>query len=172
MNESDIFETNSCDTKDENTSSNSNNEDVVEEIKTKTKKQRKPLTEERKAILRANLKAGREKSIETRKRNKQLKALEKEEKIKEQDDKLLKALELKRNKKNNESSLLQQIADLKKKIKEQEEPKEEPKKEEPKEEPKKEEPKQEPKKEEPKQEPKKSQSQKNKNLYNIMRGIR
>ena len=76
-------------------------------------KKRKPLTEERKQMLRDNLKRGREKSMETRRRNRELKKIENEEKIKLQDEKLLKSLELKRNKKNNENTLLEQIENLK-----------------------------------------------------------
>lgn len=186
MNESEIFETksNEFDKQDNSDSEEVVSDNVVEEIKevkTKTKKGRKPLSDERKAVLRENLKRGREKSIETRKRNRELKALEKEEKIKAQDDKLLKALELKRNKKNNETSLLEQIADLKKKleekekkpIKEEKEPQAQAKQSEPKSQPKSQ-PKSEPKPlaSKPIPIPQISQAQKNKNLYKMMRGIR
>ena len=73
MNESEIFETKSNEFDNQDNSDNEEvvSDNVVEEIKeVKTKKGRKPLSEERKALLRENLKKGREKSIETRKRNK------------------------------------------------------------------------------------------------------
>ena len=86
----------------------------------KEKKGRKPLSDERKAQLRENLKKGREKSLETRKKNRELKKIQKEKKEAEDEELLLKNLEKKKNSKKDQSVLLEEIAVLKAKLAEQE----------------------------------------------------
>ena len=85
--------------------------------KTKTKRK---LTDEQKEVLKERLKLAREKSLETRRKNRELKNIEKDRINSENEEKILKSLESKRNKKNNEKGLMDQIATLKQKIKEQE----------------------------------------------------
>ena len=88
--------------------------EIVKPIK--EKKGRKPLSDERKQQLRDNLKRGREKSLETRKKNRELKKIQKEKKEAEDEELLLKTLEKKKNSKKDQSVLLEEISVLKAKL--------------------------------------------------------
>jgi len=85
-------------------------------------KRSKPISEEHRAILLDNLARGRAKALETRRKNAQLKKIERDEKISEKEEKLLSALNKKKDKSRNNDDLLKKIADLENKLKEKEAP--------------------------------------------------
>ena len=74
---------------------------------------------EHREILLANLAKGREKALETRRKNAQLRKIDREEKMNEKEEKLLSALQKKKNKTKGNEDLLSEIAELKKQIKKQ-----------------------------------------------------
>ena len=137
-----IFEKSDLDTEyDKILDDSDNEEDVVPELKPiikKTKtikddidetivkvdkrkgKRSKPISEEHRAILLDNLARGRAKALETRRKNAQLKKIERDEKISEKEEKLLTALNKKKDKSRNNDDLLKKIADLENKLKEKE----------------------------------------------------
>ena len=84
-------------------------------------RKKRELTDDQREALKERLKLAREKSLESRRKNKELKKIEKERLESENEDKILKALELKRDKKKNEKTLLDEIAELKLKLKQKEE---------------------------------------------------
>ena len=136
-----IFEKSDLDTEyDKILDDSDNEEDVVPELKPIIKKKTikdnidepivkvdkrkgkrsKPISEEHRAILLDNLARGRAKALETRRKNAQLKKIERDEKISEKEEKLLSALNKKKDKSRNNDDLLKKIADLENKLKEKE----------------------------------------------------
>ena len=140
-----IFEKSDLDTEYDkilDDSDNEEQEDIVPEIKPLIKKKTikddidepivkvdkrkgkrsKPISEEHRAILLDNLARGRAKALETRRKNAQLKKIERDEKISEKEERLLSALNKKKDKSRNNDDLLKKIADLENKLKEKEAP--------------------------------------------------
>ena len=136
-----IFEKSELDTEyDKILDDSDNEEDVVPELKPIIKKKTikddidetivkvdkrkgkrsKPISEEHRAILLDNLARGRAKALETRRKNAQLKKIERDEKMNEKEEKLLTALNKKKDKSRNNDDLLKKIADLENKLKEKE----------------------------------------------------
>jgi len=136
-----IFEKSELDTEyDKILDDSDNEEDVVPELKPIIKKKTikddidetivkvdkrkgkrsKPISEEHRAILLDNLARGRAKALETRRKNAQLKKIERDEKLNEKEEKLLTALNKKKDKSRNNDDLLKKIADLENKLKEKE----------------------------------------------------
>jgi len=94
-------------------------EPIVKKDKRKGKRS-KPISEEHRARLVDNLARGRAKALETRRKNAQLKKIEKEQKMDEKEEKLLNALNKKKQKAQGSDDLLKKIADLEKRLLEKE----------------------------------------------------
>jgi hypothetical protein len=94
-------------------------EPIVKKDKRKGKRS-KPISEEHRARLVDNLARGRAKALETRRKNAQLKKIEKEQKMDEKEEKLLNALNKKKQKSQGSDDLLKKIADLEKRLLEKE----------------------------------------------------
>ena len=84
-------------------------------------RKKRELTDAQREALRERLKLAREKSLESRRKNRELKRIEKERLENENEEKILKSLELKRDKKKSEKSLMDEIAELRLKLKQKEE---------------------------------------------------
>ena len=91
-------------------------EEPVVKIDKRRGKRKKPISEEQRQRLCDNLARGRAKALETRRKNAQLKKIEKEDKINEKEEKLLIALNKKKNKSRDNDDLLKKIADLEKRL--------------------------------------------------------
>ena len=138
-----IFEKSDLDTEYDkilDDSDNEEDEDVVSELKPLLKKKTikddieepivkvdkrkgkrsKPISEQHRAILLDNLKRGRAKALETRRKNAQLKKIERDEQMNDKEERLLSALNKKKDKSRNNDDLLKKIADLENKLKEKE----------------------------------------------------
>ena len=96
-------------------------EPIVKKDKRRGKRS-KPISEEQRKRLCDNLARGRAKALETRRKNAQLKKIEKEQKMDEKEEKLLNALNKKKEKSQGNDDLLKKIADLEKKLLEKESP--------------------------------------------------
>ena len=94
-------------------------EPIVKKDKRKGKRS-KPISDEHRARLVDNLARGRQKALETRRKNAQLKKIEKEQKMDEKEEKLLNALNKKKQKSQGNDDLLKKIADLEKRLLEKE----------------------------------------------------
>ena len=94
-------------------------EPIVKKDKRKGKRS-KPISEEQRKRLCDNLARGRAKALETRRKNAQLKKIEKEQKMDEKEEKLLNALNKKKQKAQGSDDLLKKIADLEKRLLEKE----------------------------------------------------
>ena len=94
-------------------------EPIVKKDKRKGKRS-KPISEEHRARFVDNLARGRAKALETRRKNAQLKKIEKEQKMDEKEEKLLNALNKKKQKAQGSDDLLKKIADLEKRLLEKE----------------------------------------------------
>ena len=94
-------------------------EPIVKQDKRRGKRT-KPISDEHRAILLDNLARGRAKALETRRKNAQLKKIERDEKISEKEEKLLTALNKKKDKSRNNEDLLKKIAELESKLKDKE----------------------------------------------------
>lgn len=94
-------------------------EPIVKKDKRKGKRS-KPISEEHRARLVDNLARGRAKALETRRKNAQLKKIEKEQKMDEKEEKLLNALNKKKQKSQGSDDLLKKIAYLEKRLLEKE----------------------------------------------------
>ena len=77
-------------------------------------------TQEQKDKLVANLAKGRAKSLETRRRNRELKKIEKETKLNGDEKLILESLQKKKNKSKDSNELLDKISELQKKLDEKE----------------------------------------------------
>jgi len=95
-------------------------EEPIEKIDKRRGKRKKPITEEQRKRLCDNLARGRAKALETRRKNAQLKKIEKEDKLNEKEEKLLNALNKKKDKSRDNDDLLKKIADLEKRLSEKE----------------------------------------------------
>ena len=95
-------------------------EEPIEKIDKRRGKRKKPISEEQRQRLCDNLARGRAKALETRRKNAQLKKIEKEEKLNEKEEKLLTALNKKKDKSRDNDDLLKKIADLEKRLSEKE----------------------------------------------------
>jgi len=94
-------------------------EPIVKKDKRRGKRS-KPISEEQRKRLCDNLARGRAKALETRRKNAQLKKIEKEQKMEEKEEKLLNALNKKKQKSQGNDDLLKKIADLEKRLLEKE----------------------------------------------------
>ena len=83
-------------------------------------KRKNPISEKQKAILLDNLARGREKALETRRKNAELRRIEREQKMSDKDELILESLNKRKLKQKSNDQLLQQITDLENKLKEQE----------------------------------------------------
>ena len=90
-------------------------EPIVKKDKRRGKRS-KPISEEQRKRLCDNLARGRAKALETRRKNAQLKKIEKEQKMDEKEEKLLNALNKKKQKSQGNDDLLKKIADLEKRL--------------------------------------------------------
>lgn len=95
-------------------------EEPVVKVDKRRGKRKKPISEEQRQRLCDNLARGRAKALETRRKNAQLKKIEKEDKLNEKEEKLLNALNKKKDKSRDNDDLLKKIADLEKKLLEKE----------------------------------------------------
>ena len=95
-------------------------EEPIEKIDKRRGKRKKPISEEQRKRLCDNLARGRAKALETRRKNAQLKKIEKEDKLNEKEEKLLNALNKKKDKSRDNDDLLKKIADLEKRLSEKE----------------------------------------------------
>ena len=95
-------------------------EEPVVKIDKRRGKRKKPISDEQRARLCDNLARGRTKALETRRKNAQLKKIEKEQKMDEKEEKLLHALNKKKQKSQGNDDLLKKIADLERKLLEKE----------------------------------------------------
>jgi len=101
-------------------------EPAIEEEKSEAKidrrkgKSKRVLTPEQKAKLVENLAKGRAKSLETRRRNRELKKIEKDSKITNDEKIILDSLKKKENKSKSNNELLDKIAELQNKLNEKE----------------------------------------------------
>ena len=95
-------------------------EEPIEKIDKRRGKRKNKISEEQRQRLCDNLARGRAKALETRRKNAQLKKIEKEEKLNEKEEKLLTALNKKKDKSRDNDDLLKKIADLEKKLLEKE----------------------------------------------------
>ena len=91
-------------------------EEPVVKIDKRRGKRKKPISDEQRQRLCDNLARGRAKALETRRKNAQLKKIEKEDKLNEKEEKLLNALNKKKDKSRDNDDLLKKIADLEKKL--------------------------------------------------------
>lgn len=94
-------------------------EPIVKKDKRKGKRT-KPISDEQRKRLCDNLARGRAKALETRRKNAQLKKIEREQKMDEKEEKLLNALNKKKQKSQGNDDLLKKIADLEKRLLEKE----------------------------------------------------
>ena len=97
--------------------------EIVEPIEKKDKrkgKRTKPISDVQRKRLCDNLARGRAKALETRRKNAQLRKIEKEQKMDEKEEKLLHALNKKKQKSQGNDDLLKKIADLEKRLLEKE----------------------------------------------------
>ena len=94
-------------------------EPIVKKDKRKGKRT-KPISDEQRKRLCDNLARGRAKALETRRKNAQLKKIEKEQKMEEKEERLLHALNKKKQKSQGNDDLLKKIADLEKRLLEKE----------------------------------------------------
>lgn len=90
-------------------------EPIVKKDKRRGKRS-KPISEEQRKRLCDNLARGRAKALETRRKNAQLKKIEKEQKMEEKEERLLHALNKKKQKSQGNDDLLKKIADLEKRL--------------------------------------------------------
>ena len=95
-------------------------EEPVVKVDKRRGKRKKPISDEQRQRLCDNLARGRAKALETRRKNAQLKKIEKEDKLNEKEEKLLTALNKKKDKSRDNDDLLKKIADLEKKLLEKE----------------------------------------------------
>lgn len=96
--------------------------DIEDVVKPKKVRKKRVLTEIQKEKLRENLKKGREKSLETRRRNKELKNMKKDKTKEAEDDELLKHLTEKKEKKTIvKNTIVSENEALKKRLDEMEE---------------------------------------------------
>ena len=95
-------------------------EEPIEKIDKRRGKRKNKISEEQRQRLCDNLARGRAKALETRRKNAQLKKIEKEDKLNEKEEKLLNALNKKKDKSRDNDDLLKKIADLEKKLLEKE----------------------------------------------------
>lgn len=95
-------------------------EEPVVKVDKRRGKRKKPISDEQRQRLCDNLARGRAKALETRRKNAQLKKIEKEDKLNEKEEKLLNALNKKKDKSRDNDDLLKKIADLEKKLLEKE----------------------------------------------------
>tara|TARA_R110000765_G_scaffold372786_1_gene463266 strand:+ start:181 stop:750 length:570 start_codon:yes stop_codon:yes gene_type:complete len=94
-------------------------EPIVKKDKRKGKRT-KPISDEQRKRLCDNLARGRQKALETRRKNAQLKKIEREQKMDEKEERLLHALNKKKQKSQGNDDLLKKIADLEKRLLEKE----------------------------------------------------
>ena len=90
-------------------------EPIVKKDKRRGKRS-KPISEEHRARLVDNLARGRAKALETRRKNAQLKKIEKEQKMDEKEEKLLNALNKKKQKSQGSDDRLKKMADVEKRL--------------------------------------------------------
>ena len=95
-------------------------EEPVVKVDKRRGKRKNKISEEQRQRLCDNLARGRAKALETRRKNAQLKKIEKEDKLNEKEEKLLNALNKKKDKSRDNDDLLKKIADLEKKLLEKE----------------------------------------------------
>lgn len=94
-------------------------EPAVKKIDGRSKRKGTKVSPEQKKILIDNLARGRAKALENRRKKAELKKIEKQDKISENEDKMLDALLKKKNKSKDNETLLKEISDLTEKLNQQ-----------------------------------------------------